>query len=48
MFQLPAGEQVAVEVEADPGSYTIEFTQGVVTSSGTFQFEPQDGQFSMG
>ncbi len=46
--ELPAGEQVAVEVEADPGSYAIEFTQGDVTSSWTFDFVSEDSQFSMG
>ena len=48
MSRFPAGEQVAVEVDADPGSYTIEFTQGDTTSSWIFEFEPEDGQFSMG
>ena len=45
---LPGGEQVGVEVEADPGMYTIEFTQGDATSSWTFDFQPEDGRFSMG
>lgn len=46
--EVPGGEQITVEVEADPGMYTIEFTQGDATSSWTFQFEPEDGRFSMG
>ncbi len=45
---LPAGEQVTVEVDADPGNYEIVFTQGDATSSWTFDFQPEDGQFSMG
>ncbi len=45
---IPAGQQVEVEVEADPGMYRIEFTQGDATSSWTFDFQPADGRFSMG
>lgn len=47
-IEVPAGQQVDVEVDADPGSYTVEFTQGDTTSSWTWQFEPSDGQFRMG
>lgn len=46
--EVPAGQQVDVEVDADPGMYTIEFTQGDATSIWTYQFEPIDGRFSMG
>jgi hypothetical protein len=46
--ELPAGQQVDIEVEADPGSYDIVFTQGDATSTWTFQFEPEDGRYSMG
>ncbi len=45
---VPAGQQVEVEVEAGPGMYTIEFAQGDATSSWTFDFQPEDGRFSMG
>lgn len=46
--EVPAGQQMSVEVDADSGMYEIVFTQGDATSSWTFQFEPQDGQFTMG
>lgn len=46
--ELSGGQQVDVEVDADPGSYVIVFTQGDATSTWTFQFEPEDGHFSMG
>ncbi len=46
--EVPAGQQVDVEVNADPGDYDIVFTQGDATSSWTFVFEPGDGRFSMG
>jgi hypothetical protein len=46
--EVPTGEQVAVEVEADPGSYEVVFTQGDATSTWTFQFEPADGNYTMG
>ena len=46
--ELLADQQVTIEVDAVPGDYTIEFTQGNATSSWTFQFEPEDGRFSMG
>ncbi|HET9660332.1 MAG TPA: cupredoxin domain-containing protein, partial [Thermomicrobiales bacterium] len=46
--EVPAGQQVDVEVDADPGNYEIVFTQGDATSTWTFTFEPKDGRFSMG
>ncbi len=46
--EVPAGQQVDIEVNADPGMYTIEFAQGDATSSWTYQFEPLGGRFSMG
>ena len=46
--EVPAGQQVDVEVNADPGSHDVVFTQGDATSSWTFQFEPEDGRYSMG
>lgn len=46
--ELLADQQVTIEVDAVPGDYTIEFTQGDATSSWTFQFEPENGRFSMG
>lgn len=46
--ELPAGQQVTVDVDADPGDYDVVFTQGDATSTWTFTFEPQDGRFSMG
>ncbi|MBX3069434.1 MAG: hypothetical protein KF883_02900 [Thermomicrobiales bacterium] len=46
--ELPAGERVELEVNAEPGSYEILFAQGDSTSTWTFQFEPEDGRFSMG
>jgi hypothetical protein len=46
--EVPAGKQVEIEVNADPGSYDVVFTQGDATSSWTLQFEPEDGRFSMG
>jgi hypothetical protein len=46
--EVPAGQQVDVEVNADPGDYDVVFTQGDATSSWTFVFEPGDGRFSMG
>lgn len=46
--EVPAGQQMSVEVDADPGLYEIVFTQGEATSRWTFQFEPEGGRFSMG
>lgn len=46
--EVPAGQQVEIEVNADPGTYDVVFTQGDATSSWAFQFEPEDGRFSMG
>jgi hypothetical protein len=46
--EVPAGEQVAIQVDADPGSYDVEFTQGDASSTWAFQFEPEDGKYSMG
>ena len=46
--EVPAGQQVDVEVDADPGMYDIVFTQGDATSTWTFDFQPEGGRFSMG
>lgn len=46
--ELPAGEKVEIEVNQEPGSYDIIFAQGDSTSTWTFQFEPEDGTFTMG
>ena len=46
--EVPAGQQVDVEVNAASGTYDIVFTQGDATSSWTYAFEPVDGRFSMG
>jgi hypothetical protein len=45
---IPAGQQVTFEVEADPGNYDIVFTQGDATSTWTFDFQPAGGSFTMG
>lgn len=45
---VPAGQQVDIEVNANPGDYDVVFTQGDATSTWTFTFEPKDGQFTMG
>jgi hypothetical protein len=46
--ELPAGEQVAVEVDAGPGSYEVVFTQGDATSTWTFEFVTENNEYSMG
>ena len=46
--EVPAGQQVDVEVDAAPGDYEVVFTQGDATSNLIFTFEPEDGNFSQG
>jgi len=46
--EVPAGQQMSIEVDADPGRYEIVFTQSDAVSSWSFQFEPENGRFSMG
>lgn len=46
--ELPAGEQVEIEVNAEPGTYEIVFSQGDATSIWSFDFEPEDSLFTMG
>ena len=45
---VPAGQQVDIDVDAEAGPYDIVFTQGAETSTRTWLFEPAGGHFTMG
>ena len=46
--EVPTGQQVDIEVNADPGNYDIVFTQGDATSSWTFTFESETAASAWG